>query len=76
MKKLTNAQHLELSRYSDNGSNRLGGWSPPGNHHVAAALARMGLLEQLEQSENVRGEGRSSWKEYRKPSANPNRNSR
>jgi hypothetical protein len=65
--KLTPAQERELSRYSELGSHRLGGWSYPANPRVAAALARMGLLERLEQTELVRGERRITWSEYRKP---------
>jgi hypothetical protein len=66
--KLTPAQARELARYTETGDRyRMGGWSLPGNPHVAAALARMGLLERMEQTEQVRGEPRATWFEYRKP---------
>lgn len=62
---MTPAQLKELRIYRDGGSLRMGGWRSPGNGRVAAALARMGYLERLDQSENVRGEGRAYWSEYR-----------
>jgi hypothetical protein len=64
---LTDKQADELARYSANGSLRPGGWELPGNRRVAAALWKMGLLERFENTEQVRGERRAVWFEYRKP---------
>lgn len=64
---LSDKLKLELARYSERGSSRPGGWELPGSARAAAALYRMGLLERFEQTEQVRGERRATWFEYRKP---------
>lgn len=67
--KLTPMQHEELRRYNEftgTSTIRFGGWQLPGNRMVAAALYRKGLLERFEQTEQVRGEPRATWFEYRR----------
>jgi len=64
--KLTPLQEKELSRYPVRSHLRMGGWMLAGNRHAAAALYRMGLLERFENTEQVRGERRATWFEYRR----------